>query len=142
NNNYSGVHFAAPEDVIDKVVTIKFDYKTSSVSSASNAASEIFLANLLLTENTPTYNEVLNGGKGVSFSSATMDLSANTQYAVTITINNKTKEATVLAQPATGTAITYPIDNAVAAINTIYFRPGKGVTDTVDNVTVTLIDAE
>ena len=150
NNTYSGTHFAAPADVADKLVTIKLDYKTSSVSTATNNTSHWFLANLALTENTPTYAETYSGGKGVSFQNNTtvtegvaqgLAIAGNTKYAVTIVINNKTKTAQITATPESGDAITYSIADTKQAINTLYFRPGRNLTDTIDNLSVVIADA-
>lgn len=144
NKTYVGVHFAAPTDVANKLVTIKFDYTTSGVGT-SNYTSHMFLANLGLTENTPTWDI---GTKGISFMIATSDkgafmtLEANKKYAMTMAINNTTKKAVITAQPETGDPVTLNIDATNDSINTLFFRPGRGITDIVDNFSVTISDAE
>lgn len=139
NKTYVGVHFAAPADAVDKNVTIKFDYKTNLVSNESNKQSGLFLVNLGLNENTPTYSDA---SKGVSFNTNVVGLTADTEYEVVITINNKTKEASLTATPKTGEAITYTIEGLNNVVNTIFFRPGKTITDTIDNFRVTMTKVE
>lgn len=144
NNNYIGVHFAAPADAANKIITIKFDYKTTGVGTG-NGASSIHLADMALTDNAPTWNTTYgDSSSGIDFKagSEAIGLTADTKYAFTIVVNNKTQSAEVTAQPEGGSALTYTIENTRKAANTIFFRPAKGGTDIVDNVRVTITDAE
>ncbi len=143
NNTYTGTHFAAQADVADKLVTIKFDY-TTTTSGTGNSASSIHLADMALTDNAPTWNTTYNGAHGVDFKAGSegIGLTANTKYEMTIVINNKTKKYTVTAQPASGDALQTVEADSNHPINTIFFRPGKSITDTVDNVRVIISDAE
>lgn len=145
NNTYTGTHFAAPEAVNDKLVTIKFDYSTTTTGTG-NAASSIHIANMALTDNAPTwettYSTKKNMGTDFKAGSEGIGLTANTAYEITIVINNKTKKYTVTAQPESGDALQLAEAGSVQPINTIFFRPGKGITDTIDNVRVIISDAE
>ena len=140
NKLYMGVHFTTPEKAAGKLVTIKYDYTTTAVDTSTNKTSHLFLANLGLTENSPTWDI---GSKGTSFQNKIdINIEANTKYEVTIVINNKTKTGTVTAQPASGEAATLTLANTSDVINTIFFRPGRNITDTVDNFRVIIADAE
>lgn len=140
NKTYVGVHFAEQAAVTNKNITIKFDYNTSATSTSTNYRSHIFLSNLAMSDNASQgYNAP---GANFQIAAEKLALEANTQYSVTIVINNKAKTAQVSAQPETGEAITLSIDNTNEPINTLFFRPGRGITDIVDNFSVTISDAE
>ena len=138
NNTYGGIHFMTQEEAVDKIVTITYDYTTSKVATG-NDTSHLFFANLPLTTKNPTYSNSTASVQNLS--EGGLAFTAGKKYTVTIVINNKDKTAAITAEPALGSGAAYTIKEIKAAINCIYFRPGKSITDKIDNFKVTIAEA-
>jgi hypothetical protein len=140
NGTYFGVHATTVDNAADKKITFGFDYQSNSGTNTGNAASEIGFVSY--DKDDVTYNLVTDSGLG--FVNVLNDwgmTNTNTVYSVTAVIDNLKNTFTLTAVPQSGgDTITKTVDLTVD-INTIYFRTGRGKTDTVDNFYCTVESA-
>ena len=140
NKTYLGLHADTTANVKDKIVKFGFDYKTSSISTASNSCTEIVV--LSTDDNDITWSSWSSNG-AVKKTSET-GIEVNTVYNVLYTINNADHTISYTITDSEGSVVKEEslTNNGNVDINTIVFRTGKNVTDVIDNFWYTVKSAE
>ena len=154
--NIYATYMISSVDDAPAAYTVEFDYTTTSEgkSTDSDAGSVIYLQSAADAATANGWTNVFTNKKGISVDNTatvlnTVDKNAIYHVKLDVTNNdgtNPTITATVTSTDTTGTPVTVANGanyTAGGKLNAITFRPGKEITDTIDNFVVyTAADAD